>query len=112
MMDTRTTQTMSNADKVQNKSRDLSKIDILEDLTNWYNIYNRIAEIKAQKNKSRDLSKIDILDDNTDWEKMKLTTQKLIAQKNKKAFNCYQDEDNTMADMLYQRTEQRKQKQK
>lgn len=80
MMDTRTTQTMSNADKVQNKSRDLSKIDIL--------------------------------DDNTDWEKMKLTTQKLIAQKNKKAFNCYQDEDNTMADMPYQRMEQSKQKQK
>ena len=77
MMDTRTTQTMSNADKVQNKSRDLSKIDIL--------------------------------DDNTDWEKMKLTTQKLIAQKNKKAFS-YQDEDNTTADMLYQRMEQRKQK--
>ena len=80
MMDTRTTQTMSNADKAQNKSRDLSKIDIL--------------------------------DDNTDWEKMKLTTQKLIAQKNKKAFNYYQDEDNTMADMPYQRMEQSKQKQK
>ena len=111
MMDTRTNQTMSNADKVQNKSRDLSKIDILDDHTNWDNIYNRIAEIKAQKNKSRDLSKIDILDDNTDWEKMKLTTQKLIAQKNKKAFS-YQDEDNTTADMLYQRMEQRKQKQK
>ena len=79
MMDTRTTQTMSNADKAQNKSRDLSKIDILEDLTNWDNIYNIIAETKAQKNK--------------------------------KAFNYYQDEDNTMADMLYQRTEQRKQKQ-
>ena len=112
MLDTRTTQTMSNADKAQNKSRDLSKIDILDDHTNWDNIYNRIAEIKAQKNKSRDLSKIDILDDNTDWEKMKLTTQKLIAQKNKKAFNCYQDEDNTTADMLYQRMEQSKQKQK
>ena len=80
MMDTRTTQTMSNEDKAQNKSRDLSKIDILEEQPSWDNI--------------------------------QLTTQKLIAQKNKKAFNYYQDEDNTMADMLYQRMEQRKQKQK
>ena len=105
----------SNSSKQQDRTRsnetNIETIIATEDLMMDTHTTQTMSSAVILPKKSRDLSKIDILDDATDWEKMKLTTQKLIAQKNKKAFNYYQDEDNTMADMLYQRTEQRKQKQ-